>query len=54
MPTYEYQCQKCKGLFSVVLTMSEYAQAKVICPACHGRKVNRMYSVFYTKTRKKS
>jgi putative FmdB family regulatory protein len=54
MPTYEYQCQKCKELFSVVLSMSEHDQAKIVCPACHGRKVNQQYSVFYAKTSKKS
>jgi len=54
MPTYEYQCQKCQELFSVVLSMSEHEQAKVACPACNGRKVNQQYSVFYAKTSKKS
>jgi len=54
MPTYEYLCQKCRKIFTVILSMREHEQAKVTCPQCRGNKVNQQYSTFYAKTSKKS
>ena len=54
MPTYEYQCQKCQEIFTVILSMAEHDQGQVECPQCHGSKVTQKYSVFYAKTSKKS
>jgi putative FmdB family regulatory protein len=54
MPTYEYQCQDCRELFPVVLSMAEHDRAKVSCPHCQGHKVVQQYSIFYAKTSKKS
>lgn len=54
MPTYEYLCQKCRNLFTVVLTMREHDHAKVTCPQCQGNKVTQQFSTFYAKTSKKS
>ena len=54
MPTYEYLCQKCRNLFTVVLTMREHDHAKVTCPQCQGSKVTQQFSTFYAKTSKKS
>lgn len=54
MPTYEYQCQKCKGLFNVILSMAEHDRGGVTCPDCGSSKVVQQFSVFYAKTSKKS
>jgi putative FmdB family regulatory protein len=54
MPTYEYLCQKCQNIFTVVLTMSEHGQGQVKCPQCKGHKVTQQFSTFYVKTSKKS
>jgi putative FmdB family regulatory protein len=54
MPTYEYLCQKCQALFTLVQTMSEHDQDQATCPQCHSRDVTQQYSVFFAKTSKKS
>lgn len=54
MPTYEYQCQDCQELFSVVLSMAEHDRIQVSCPQCNGQNVTQQYSIFYAKTSKKS
>ncbi|MEI7437875.1 MAG: FmdB family zinc ribbon protein [bacterium] len=35
MPTYEYECQKCKLIFEKFQTMT--AERLKFCPKCHGR-----------------
>ena len=35
MPTYEYECQKCKQVFEKFQTMT--AEPLKFCPKCHGR-----------------
>ena len=35
MPTYEYECQKCKQVFEKFQTMT--AERLKFCPKCHGR-----------------
>lgn len=54
MPTYEYQCQKCQEVFTVILRMAEHDRGPVECPQCHGSEVTQQLSVFYAKTSKKS
>jgi putative FmdB family regulatory protein len=54
MPTYEYRCVKCKELFTVVMSISEYEKAKVSCPKCGKGKVKQQVTAFQTKTSKKS
>jgi putative FmdB family regulatory protein len=54
MPTYEYMCQKCNGLFNVILSMAEHGRGGVTCPDCGSNKVVQQFSVFYAKTSKKS
>ncbi|WP_303721867.1 zinc ribbon domain-containing protein [Malonomonas rubra] len=54
MPTYEYRCEKCQELFTVVMSMAEHDQDRVECPRCQGKQVTQQFSVFYAKTRKKS
>lgn len=54
MPTYEYRCQKCEIIFTVIMSMDEHDQGQVECPRCHGKKVTQQYSAFLAKTSKKS
>ncbi len=54
MPTYEYLCQKCKGLFNVILSMAEHGRGGVTCPDCGSKMVVQQFSLFYAKTSKKS
>jgi putative FmdB family regulatory protein len=54
MPTYEYECKDCKKKFTVMLSISEHAKAKVSCPKCKGKRVVQGVSAFMTKTSRKS
>lgn len=54
MPTYEFSCDKCKKIFTVTMTVSEYEKKKVHCPKCKGRKVKQRITHFQAITSKKS
>jgi len=54
MPRYEFMCDTCKKPFELIMTMSERAKAKTICPSCKGRKVTPLLGTFMTQTSKKS
>lgn len=54
MPTYEYQCRKCKKQFSVMCSFAEYEQKKVKCPKCESTQVDHRMSLVGVKTSKKS
>jgi putative FmdB family regulatory protein len=43
MPIYEYRCSACKEIFEKIVPN---ASAKVSCPECGGRKVERLPSAF--------
>lgn len=42
MPTYDYVCQTCHNRVSLVITYAEYGVKPVTCPACGGKKLNRL------------
>ena len=56
MPTYEFQCEKCRKRFELVCTITEYERKarKLKCPKCHSIRVGRKLSYFEVKTSKKS
>jgi putative FmdB family regulatory protein len=57
MPTYEFQCEKCRKRFEIAYTITEYerqAKKKIKCPKCASIKVVRQISTFEVKTSKKS
>ena len=54
MPTYEYQCQNCKKVFTVVMSISEYEKGKVKCPKCGKGRVKQQITQFMVQTSKKS
>ncbi len=41
MPTYDYNCLKCKRRFSIFLTYDEYGKKTVLCPHCQSDQVQR-------------
>lgn len=45
MPIYEYQCKACNEKFEKLIR-STSAEAKVQCPACGSKKVEKALSVF--------
>ncbi len=56
MPIYEFECLKCKNIFTLMLSFSEYekeAEAGVRCPKCQSKKVEQLVSA-QVQTPKKS
>ena len=54
MPTYEYECRKCRAVFTVVQHISAHASRQPACPKCQSRETHQLMSAFYAKTIKKS
>lgn len=54
MPTYEYRCNVCKRVFSVIQSLREHEKTKVTCPKCKSKKVKQQISIFTAKTSRKS
>jgi putative FmdB family regulatory protein len=34
VPTYEFRCEDCKRVFTLVMSMAERDKGKVSCPGC--------------------
>tara|TARA_B100001778_G_scaffold206947_1_gene171022 strand:+ start:789 stop:1133 length:345 start_codon:yes stop_codon:yes gene_type:complete len=45
MPVYTFECCKCKHLFELFASYSNYNSAKVECPKCQSKKVERSYGI---------
>lgn len=43
MPLYEYRCDKCQRIFSLLIGMTA-EKAKKQCPHCGGRKLTKLIS----------
>jgi putative FmdB family regulatory protein len=54
MPTYEYQCEKCRKRFTVIQRISEHTGRSPACPKCRSRSTRQRPATFFAKTVKKS
>jgi len=54
MPTYEYQCDKCRHRFAVTEPMSKHGARAPACPRCKSRSTRQLTSAFFAKTIRKS
>ena len=54
MPTYEFVCRDCGKTFEVTRPASKYEPAKVACPGCKSKSVERRWSRVFAITSKKS
>ncbi len=54
MPSYDYQCAKCRHKFTVLMSMSEHEKKKVRCPKCDSKEVKHMVESFFVTTSRKS
>jgi putative FmdB family regulatory protein len=54
MPSYEFECQSCRGTFTLFLSMRDREAGNIRCPACDGTSVQQLISSFMVKTSKKS
>ena len=49
MPAYDYQCDKCEGIWEVEHGMNEVP--KLQCPECNGKKMTKLFSAPYGMVR---
>ena len=54
MPTYSFECKRCKKRFTEILSFSEYEEGKRKCPKCGSKDVVQVLETFYAKTSRKS
>ena len=54
MPTYSFECKKCRKQFQEILTFREFEEGKRKCPKCGSRDVVQVLEVFFAKTSRKS
>ena len=54
MPQYEFECRKCKKVFTLLLRISERATAKIRCPGCESEDVEAVMQTFVARTARKS
>jgi len=54
MPSYEFACQSCHGIFTLTLSMRDREAGNITCPHCGGTNVQQLISSFMVKTAKKS
>lgn len=54
MPTYSFECKKCKKKFQEILSFKEFESGKRKCPKCGSSQVAQLFEVFYAKTSRKS
>ena len=54
MPEYLYKCTACGKGFSKIMVITEVGKARVTCPKCSSKKVERRITAFHAITSKKS
>lgn len=54
MAVYEYRCLQCKKPFTLTVPIGSFDPAKVKCPRCRKKKIERRYSTVFAVTSKKS
>jgi putative FmdB family regulatory protein len=48
VPLFEFTCKKCGHNFEDLVTLTEWNDGKVKCPACNSKRVERELSSFAT------
>ena len=54
MAEYEFECRRCKKVFTLFMRISERAGAKIRCPGCGGTEVEPLMHHFVSRTARKS
>ncbi len=54
MPIYEFKCKDCRKRFEIDRSVAQYVPAKVRCPKCSSRNVERYWGGIQVHTGKKS
>jgi putative FmdB family regulatory protein len=54
MAEYEFECRRCKKVFTLFMRISERATARIACPGCGSADVEALMQAFVARTSKKS
>jgi putative FmdB family regulatory protein len=54
MAEYEFECRRCRKIFTLFMRVTERAAAKIRCPGCDSADVEPLMQPFLAKTAKKS
>ena len=54
MPLYEYECEACKRIVTIPLSISQHDQGRATCPQCGGTALRPQLSTVFTQTSRKS
>ena len=54
MPTYSYECRKCRHTFQKILSFKEHEEEKKKCPKCGSGNVVQLLDTFFAKTSRKA
>lgn len=54
MPVYEYECQACRHVFTVTLSVKQHDEKTAKCPQCGSANLQQLLSGISAKTSRKS
>jgi putative FmdB family regulatory protein len=54
MPSYDFECRKCRRQFTAAQSFEQHDHQKPKCPHCGSRDVRQLISEIHVKTSKKS
>jgi putative FmdB family regulatory protein len=54
MPEYEFECRRCKKVFTLFMRIGERATATIRCPGCGSEDVEALMQPFFARTARKS
>jgi putative FmdB family regulatory protein len=54
VPIYEFQCLKCGKEFNLALSLKQYEQKQLACPACQAKEVEPLITSTNVITSRKS
>lgn len=54
MPAYEFKCEVCEKIFTLIMKISELEEEKGSCPHCGTNSISQVLSSFFAVTSRKS
>jgi putative FmdB family regulatory protein len=54
MPLYEYECEACKRIVQIPMTISQHDQGGAACPQCGSTSLRPQLGTVFTQTSRKS